>query len=138
MALDEKEKGYLTHQEVHELVPCDVLPTEDLDDLLATIGARGIDVLEGQSKLPSAALEQQSEKQVEAGENVELDPAPGAFENTDNSVRIYLREMGVVPLLTREAEVDIAKRIERGQLCALKALSRSPLWSARFWPLAAI
>jgi RNA polymerase primary sigma factor len=124
VALVQKEKGYLTHQEVNELVPRDVLSPQDLDDVLTTIGTQGIDVLGGQPKLPSAALEQQFEKEVNAGEDVELE---GALENTDDPVRIYLREMSVVPLLTREAEVDIAKRIERGQLSTLKALSRSPI-----------
>ncbi|HEY4901346.1 MAG TPA: RNA polymerase sigma factor RpoD, partial [Terriglobales bacterium] len=94
------------------------------DDLLTTIGTRGIDVLEGQPELPSSALEKKLEEEVEAGE---LDLAPGALEKTNDPVRIYLRQMGVVPLLTRGEEVDIAKRIERGQLSALKALSRSPL-----------
>jgi hypothetical protein len=56
LALDEKEKGYLTHQEVNELVPRDVLSPEDLEDVLTTIGTQGIDVLGGQPKLPSAAL----------------------------------------------------------------------------------
>ena len=61
------------------------------------------------------------------GEDLGIDLAPGAVEQTDDPVRIYLREMGVVPLLTREGEVDIAKRIERGQRRVLKALSRSPI-----------
>ena len=64
---------------------------------------------------------------MEPGGDIGLVPPPGALEKTNDPVRIYLREMGGVPLLTREGEVDIAKRIERGQLNALKALSRSPL-----------
>ena len=122
-----KEKGYLTYNEVNNLIPNDVHSPEDLDDLLTTIGTQGIDMLEGQPKLPSSALEQQFEKEVEASEDVELDPTSGAFEKTGDPVRIYLREMGMVSLLTREGEVDIAKRIERGQLRVLKALSRSPI-----------
>jgi len=122
-----KEKGYLTYNEVNNLIPNDVHSPEDLDDLLTTIGTQGIDMLEGRPKLPSSALEQQFEKEVEASEDVELDPTSGAFEKTGDPVRIYLREMGVVSLLTREGEVDIAKRIERGQLRVLKALSRSPI-----------
>src|SRR6266849_960243 len=91
-------------------IPNDVRSPEDLDDVLATIGTLGVDVLERQPKLPSG-----------------LELVPGAVEQTDDPVRIYLREMGVVPLLTREGEVDIAKRIERGQRRVLKALSRSPI-----------
>jgi RNA polymerase primary sigma factor len=110
---------------VKDLIPHDVHSPEDLDDLLTTIGTRGIDVLEGQPELPSSAFEKQFEEEVEGGG--ELDLTPDALEKTTDPVRIYLREMGIVPLLTREGEVDIAKRIERGQLSALKALSRSPL-----------
>src|SRR5450759_4210138 len=120
-----REKGHLTYNEVKDLIPHDVHSPEDLDDLLTTIGTRGIDVLESQPKLPSSAFEKQFEEEVEGGG--ELDLTPGALEKTNDPVRIYLREMGIVPLLTREGEVDIAKRIERGQLNALKALSRSPL-----------
>ncbi len=124
------EKGYLTYNEVNDLIPHDVHSPEDLDDLLTTIGTRGIDVLEGQPKLRFSAFEKKVDKvdkEVEEGSEVELDPTGGALEKTNDPVRIYLREMGAVPLLTREGEVDIAKRIERGQLRMLKALSRSPI-----------
>jgi RNA polymerase primary sigma factor len=118
-----KEKGYLTYDQVNDLIPQDVHSPEDLDDLLTTIGTQGIDVLEG-PKVPSTALDKEDE---EVGEDVELDLTPGALEKTNDPVRMYLREMGTVPLLTREGEVEIAKRIERGQLRVLKALSRSPI-----------
>jgi RNA polymerase primary sigma factor len=121
-----KEKGYLTYNEVNDLLPNDLHSPEDLDDLLTTIGTQGIDILEG-PKLPSAALDKKYDPEIEAGEDVELDLTPGALEKTNDPVRMYLREMGTVPLLTREGEVEIAKRIERGQLRVLKALSRSPI-----------
>ena len=121
------EKGYLTYNEVNDLIPKDVHSPEDLDDLLATIGTRGIDVLEGQPKLRFSAFEKKLDKEVVGGSEVELDPTGGPLEKINDPVRIYLREMGAVPLLTREGEVDIAKRIERGQLQVLKALSRSPI-----------
>jgi RNA polymerase primary sigma factor len=121
-----KEKAYLTYGEVNDLIPHDVNSSEVLDDLLATISTQGMDVLEGQPKLPSAR-EKGLENEVEASDEVELDLTPGALEKTNDPVRTYLREMGAVPLLTREGEVDIAKRIERGQLQVLKALSRSPV-----------
>jgi RNA polymerase primary sigma factor len=121
-----KEKGYLTYDQVNDLIPHDVHSPEDLDDLLTTIGTQGIDVLEG-PKLPSAAGLDKKFEDNEEGEDVELDLTPGALEKTNDPVRMYLREMGTVPLLTREGEVEIAKRIERGQLRVLKALSRSPI-----------
>ncbi|MGA3107070.1 MAG: sigma-70 family RNA polymerase sigma factor, partial [Terriglobales bacterium] len=121
-----KEKGYLTYDQVNDLIPHDVHSPEDLEDLLTTIGTQGIDVLES-SKGPTTDLEKKFEEVDDASEDVELDLTPGALEKTNDPVRMYLREMGTVPLLTREGEVEIAKRIERGQNRVLKALSRSPI-----------
>ena len=112
---------------MNDLIPNHVRSPEDLDDVLATIGTLGIDVLERQPKLPSSVLTRKFEEEVEPGEDLGLDLARGAVEQTDDPIRIYLHEMGVVPLLTREGEVDIAKRIERGQRRVLKVLSRSPI-----------
>jgi RNA polymerase primary sigma factor len=120
-----KEKGYLTYGEVNDLIPHDVHSPDDLDDLFNTLGTQGIDVLDG-SKMPGSELKEKFED-IEAGEDVELDLTPGTLEKTNDPVRMYLREMGTVPLLTREGEVEIAKRIERGQLRVLKAISRSPI-----------
>ncbi len=117
-----KEKGYLTYNEVNDLIPHDMHSPDDLEDLLTTIGTQGIDVLEG----PKMGGDKKFED-IEAGEDMELDLSPGTLEKTNDPVRMYLREMGTVPLLTREGEVEIAKRIERGQLRVLKALSRSPI-----------
>ncbi len=122
-----RENGHLTYNEVNVLIPHDIRSPEDLDDMLATVGGRGIDVLEGQHKLVSLALKGKVGEEVEPGEDIGLDLARGALEQTDDPVRIYLRAMSAVPLLTREGEVDIAKRIERGQRRVLKALSRSPI-----------
>ena len=118
-----KEKGYLTYDQVNDLIPGDVHSPDDLDDLLTTIGTQGIDVLDSAKGLPS----EQKFEDLEEGEDVELDLTPGTLEKTNDPVRMYLREMGTVPLLTREGEVEIAKRIERGQIRVLKALSRSPI-----------
>ena len=120
-------KGYLTYKEVNDLIPHDIHSPEDLDDLLATVGTQGVNVLESRPRLASSALDKQFKNEGEVGEDIELDQTPGPLEAIKDPVRIYLREMGVVPLLTREGEVDIAKRIERGQLRVLKALSRSPV-----------
>jgi RNA polymerase primary sigma factor len=121
-----KEKGYLTYDQVNDLLPGDIHSPDDLDDLLTTIGTQGIDVLEG-PKATGAELDKKFDGDLDAGEDVELDLTPGALEKTNDPVRMYLREMGTVPLLTREGEVEIAKRIERGQLRVLKAISRSPI-----------
>ncbi|RXH58747.1 RNA polymerase sigma factor RpoD [Granulicella sibirica] len=121
-----KEKGYLTYGEVNDLLPGDITSPDDLDDLLTTINTQGIDVLSGESRMGS----DRDKYEPEAGEesdDVELDLSPGTLEKTNDPVRMYLREMGTVPLLTREGEVEIAKRIERGQIRVMKAISRSPI-----------
>ena len=121
-----KEKGYLTYGEVNDLLPDNMHSADDLDDLITTINTQGIDLLEGEPKFGPGAEKFDSEA-AEESDDVELDLTPGTLEKTNDPVRMYLREMGTVPLLTREGEVEIAKRIERGQLRVLKAISRSPI-----------
>jgi RNA polymerase primary sigma factor len=119
-----KEKGYLTYGEVNDLLPGDITTPDDLDDLLTTINTQGIDVLSGEERTGRDKYEPEA---GEESDDVELDLTPGTLEKTNDPVRMYLREMGTVPLLTREGEVEIAKRIERGQLRVMKAISRSPI-----------
>jgi len=116
-----KEKGYLTYGDVNDMLPDEIGSADDLDDLITTIGTQGIDLLD------SPKFGSDKDFELEEGEDVELDLTPGTLEKTNDPVRMYLREMGTVPLLTREGEVEIAKRIERGQLRVLKAISRSPI-----------
>ena len=125
-----KEKGYLLYDEVNDLLPSDVHSAEDLSDLLSMFDSEGIEVVDSPrgKSVESIALDKPDDlKGDEAGEDVELDLTPGALDKTNDPVRMYLREMGTVPLLTREGEVEIAKRIERGQVKVFKALSRSPI-----------
>ena len=118
-----KEKGYLTYGEVNEMMPDEMSSSsDDLDDLITTIGSHGIDLLDSPNKFGA-----DKDFDMEDSDDVELDLTPGTLEKTNDPVRMYLREMGTVPLLTREGEVEIAKRIERGQLRVMKAISRSPI-----------
>ena len=112
-----KEKGYVLYDEVAEVLPSDLNGTGELDDLLAGLDSAGIDILE----------EPKLDKLEEGEEALDLELPPGVGDKTNDPVRMYLREMGTVALLTREGEIEIAKRIERGQTTALRALSRSPL-----------
>jgi RNA polymerase primary sigma factor len=129
-----KERGYLLYDEVNDILPPEVHSSEEIDDLLSTFERYGIDVYEDLSSAKAAlAAADSSEsaetpaKEEQASEDGDLDLTPGTLEKTNDPVRMYLREMGTVPLLTREGEVAIAKRIERGQLLVLKTISRAPL-----------
>jgi RNA polymerase primary sigma factor len=122
-AMLENTKTDVVDDEVNDLLAPDV-QSPDVDDMLSSIGTRGLDVVESEIHSPYSALEQRIARD---SEEVELDLTPGAAESTSDPVRVYLREMGASPLLTREEEVEIAKRIERGQVTSLKALSRSPI-----------
>ncbi len=130
-----KERGYLLYDEVNDILPPEVHSSEEIDDLLSTFERYGIDVYEdlASAKVALAAAdatdspEPAKDTESTASEDGELDLTPGSLEKTNDPVRMYLREMGTVPLLTREGEVAIAKRIERGQLLVLKTITRAPL-----------
>ncbi len=127
-----KERGYLLYDEVNDILPAEVHSSEEIDDLLSTFERYGIDVYEDLSSAKAALAAADAPEAVEVKEegpveDSELDLTPGTLEKTNDPVRMYLREMGTVPLLTREGEVAIAKRIERGQLLVLKTISRSPV-----------
>jgi RNA polymerase primary sigma factor len=124
-----KEKGYLLYDEVSDLLPPEI-GAEDLDDLFSAFGTAGIEVIAAADQNFAGLDKIPGEKKFDAEateEGIELDLTPGALEKANDPVRMYLREMGTVPLLTRDGEVEIAKRIERGQLTVLKVLSRSPV-----------
>src|SRR5262245_57797595 len=126
-----KEKGYLLYDEVSDLLPPEIAASaEDLDDLFSAFATAGIEVIDTDDQSFAAFDKIPSEKKFDTEtpeEGIELDLTPGALEKTNDPVRMYLREMGTVPLLTRDGEVEIAKRIERGQLTVHKVLSRSPV-----------
>jgi RNA polymerase primary sigma factor len=130
-----KERGYLLYDEVNDILPPEVHSSEEIDDLLSTFERYGIDVYEDLASAKAAlaaadagdSAEPIKESEAIASEDGELDLTPGSLEKTNDPVRMYLREMGTVPLLTREGEVAIAKRIERGQLLVLKTITRAPL-----------
>jgi RNA polymerase primary sigma factor len=128
-----KERGYLLYDEVNDILPAEVHSSEEIDDLLSTFERYGIDVYENAVAAkaarplaePAETLEPESKPDI--AEESELDLTPGTGEKTNDPVRTYLREMGAVPLLNRQGEVTIAKRIERGQNLVLKTITRSPI-----------
>ena len=125
-----KEKGYLLYDEVNELLPSEITSSDELDDLFNTFGSAGIEVIDSDQKYLRDDVKP-IDRTGEGAEELELDLTPGALDKTNDPVRMYLREMGTVPLLTREGEVEIARRIERGKLAVIKSISRTPLISRK-------
>jgi RNA polymerase primary sigma factor len=114
-----KEKGYVLYDEVSEVLPTELPVGGELEDVLAGLDVAGIEILEEPKDF--------EKKLEEADEIIDLELPAGLGDKINDPVRMYLREMGTVPLLTREGEVEIARRIERGQNTVLKSLSRAPL-----------
>ena len=122
-----KEKGYLLYDEVNEILPSEITSSEELDELFNAFGTAGIEVVDSDKAY-------RGDKDFDrdgSSDEPELDLTPGALDKTNDPVRMYLREMGTVPLLTREGEVAIAKRIERGKLAVIKSISRTPTIAKR-------
>ena len=118
-----KEKGYLLYEEVNDALPTDFTSAEDLEDLFGVIGNAGIEIVDSEDQYREEKL---LDRTVKGKDTATTEVTPPALDKTNDPVRMYLREMGTVPLLNREGEVEIAKRIERGKLSALKAISRVP------------
>ena len=128
-----KERGYLLHDEINDSLPADVHSSQEIDDLLSTLERQGIDIYEDLATANATRAAANATEGPEADPKEELtaeaglDLSFGVDSKSQDPVRIYLREMGSVPLLTREGEVVIAKRIEHGQLVVMKAITRSPI-----------
>ena len=119
-----KEKGYLLYDEVNDVLPHDINSSKDLDSIFYLFGDAGIEVIDSEQQLETVKRKVHTKS---TDEDDSPDPAAETLEKTNDPVRMYLREMGTVPLLTRQGEVEIAKRIEKGQKSVIKALSRSPV-----------
>jgi RNA polymerase primary sigma factor len=115
-----KEKGYVAYEDLADALPADLANGTELGNLLAGLDGNGIELLED----PKLEFDQKLE---ESEDLLDLDLGPSPGEKVNDPVRTYLREMGTVPLLSREGETEIARRIERGQNTVIKELSRSPL-----------
>ena len=123
-----KEKGFLTYDELNNALPADVLSSEQLDNLMVMFGEMDIEVVDSaeEGRFPPLAESEEEIEEVEEGEELgeefledekekEIDLTPGILSRTDDPVRLYLKEIGSVHLLSREGEIEIAKRIEEGK-----------------------
>src|SRR5262249_40593783 len=122
-----KQKGFVTYDEVNDHMPDDVVSTDQIDGWLSALGEHGIEVVDGSGSRRNELVDQapkgldiEKEKEEEIDEDEEY-----AYSRTSDPVRMYLRKMGSVSLLTREGEVEIAKRIEDGERKMLQAVLNS-------------
>jgi RNA polymerase primary sigma factor len=131
-----KKRGYVTHDEINSVLPSEEVNSEQIEDVLAMFSEMGVNVIETEeaSDDEDTREEEAPEEEAEGGELVEVQRAVPAkaevkepAERTDDPVRMYLREMGSVELLSREGEIAIAKRIEAGREAMIAGLCESPL-----------
>ena len=121
-----RQKGFLTYDEVNDALPADIVSSEQIDDVMSMFGDNEIEIVDAQKAAkatdakPAVATVEEPAKEAEDEEPKDEDDEPGGKSN--DPVRLYLRKMGSVSLLTREGEVEIAKRIEEGEKEVLRAL----------------
>jgi len=128
-----KDRGYLLYDEINDSLPPDVHSSHEIEELLALLERNGIEIYEDAAtadatRAAASALEDaEAARHQEPGDEAALDLSFDADTKSQDPVRLYLREMGSVPLLSRESEVAIAKRIEQGHFVVMKAITRSPM-----------
>ncbi|TAJ26523.1 MAG: RNA polymerase sigma factor RpoD [Nitrospirae bacterium] len=129
-----KEKGYLTYEELNSTLPAEMVSSEQLNNLMTIFGEMDIEVIDASEgdRFQKAAdgeemTEEVEEKEEAEEEEKEIDLTPGVLSRTDDPVRLYLKEMGSVALLSREGEIEIAKRIEEGKKDIASAVFGMPM-----------
>src|SRR6266699_3211747 len=136
-----KKRGYVTHDQINSVLPSEEVNSEQIEDVLAMFSEMGVNVVEteepsekGEEPREESEEESEEEAESEGGDLVEVrqkvpakSEAKEPTERTDDPVRMYLREMGSVELLSREGEIAIAKRIEAGREAMIAGLCESPL-----------
>ncbi len=130
-----KQKGFLTYDEVNDALPSDIVSLDQLDDIMMMFGAMDIEVVDSAkaARLPSEVQRRApADEPDEDGGGDAIDLTPGPVGRTEDPVRLYLREMGRVALLTREGEIALAKRIEEGKEQVTNAILSTNLALERF------
>jgi RNA polymerase primary sigma factor len=129
-----KKRGFVTYAELNSVLPSEEVNSEQIEDILAMLNEMGINVVEAEEAEEGEAEEKEEEEEAEGGDLVEASQpkavvikASEPADRTDDPVRMYLREMGSVELLSREGEIAIAKRIEAGREAMIAGLCESPL-----------
>ena len=131
-----KKRGYVTHQQLNAVIPSEEVTSEQIEHILAMLNEMGINVVEtGEAEAEEEEPREEAEsEETESGELVEVTPKTPAksetkepIERTDDPVRMYLREMGSIGLISRQGETATAKRIEAGREAMIAGLCESPL-----------
>ena len=121
-----KSKGYVTHEELNNVLPSEELSSDQIEDTMSALSEMGIQVVENEDEVEGASKGTAVAKTGATGAVAKKGNARGS-DRTDDPVRMYLREMGAVELLSREGEIAIAKRIEAGRDAMIRGLCESPL-----------
>jgi RNA polymerase primary sigma factor len=139
-----REKGYLTYDDLNQYLPADFVTPDQIEQVIAILAEMDIDVIEEDVAEGDDEIEIDTQRNVgrggredaeEEGSPKEIDLTPGEFSRTDDPVRLYLKEMGTVSLLTREGEIEIAKRIEEGKKETSAVLFTLPMGLAQLFAL---
>jgi RNA polymerase primary sigma factor len=122
-----KEKGYLTYDDVNDMLPAEVVSPDQIDDVMSIFGEMDIEVVDANQRVTLGSAGDELAEEEEEEKEIELDGEGDVVGKTGDPVRMYLREMGTVSLLSREGEVEIAKKIEEGENRVIHEVLSSPL-----------
>jgi RNA polymerase primary sigma factor len=122
-----KEKGYLTYDDVNDMLPAEVVSPDQIDDVMSIFGEMDIEVVDANQRVTLGGAGEDIAEEEEEEKEIELDSDGDVVGKTGDPVRMYLREMGTVSLLSREGEVEIAKKIEEGEKRVIHEVLSSPL-----------
>jgi RNA polymerase primary sigma factor len=122
-----KERGYLTYDEVNDMLPADIVSPDQIDDVMSIFGEMDIEVIDSNQRVSLASQAEELVEEDEEDKETEVEVDGDVVGKTGDPVRTYLREMGTVSLLSREGEVEIAKKIEEGEKQVIEEVLSSPL-----------
>src|SRR5690349_17904952 len=122
-----KEKGYLTYDDVNDMLPAEVVSPDQIDDVMSIFGEMDIEVVDANQRVTLGGAGEDLAEEEEEEKEIEADVDGDLVGKTGDPVRMYLREMGTVSLLSREGEVEIAKKIESGENQVINEVLSSPL-----------
>ena len=122
-----KEKGYLTYDDVNDMLPAEVVSPDQIDDVMSIFGEMDIEVVDANQRVSLGSAGEDLAEEEEEEKEIDGEVDGDMVGKTGDPVRMYLREMGTVSLLSREGEVEIAKKIEEGEKQVLDEVLSSPL-----------